>query len=215
MKNKEIKINKNLDRNFIIFIGKSGCGKGTQAQLLLDFMNKNKFEETHYISTGKLIRAFTDNYLAGNTNKHTGKFIRDAINKGIRLPTSIAIWNVMGVLINESQKNHNIILDGAPRTILEHKALAETIKFFDFRKPIIIYLNLSDKDARKRLLVRGRNDDKEKSIDSRLAWYKQDVAPIIRSAKRDTFYKVIEIDASKSVESQHKEIMKQVFNVNI
>lgn len=206
---------KSLDRNFIIFIGKSGCGKGTQADLLLQFMDKNNFEESHYISTGKLIREFINKYLAGNTNKHTGKLIHDAIAKGDRLPTSVAVWNVMNIVINDSQKNHNIILDGSPRTILEHQVLTETIKFFNFRKPIIIYLNLTNKEATKRLTGRGRNDDKEKSIISRLAWYKKDVAPIIKSARKDSFYQFVEIDASKDIESQHKEIIKKLFNVKI
>lgn len=206
---------KSLDRNFIIFIGKSGCGKGTQAELLLEFMNKNKFEESHYISTGKLIREFVGKYLSSNTNKHTEKLIHDTMVKGERLPTSIAIWNVMNIFIKNNQKNHNIILDGSPRTVLEHQVLTETIKFFNFRKPIIIYLNLSDKEAIKRLLGRGRSDDKEKSISSRLAWYKKDVAPIIRSAKRDNFYQFVEIDASKDIETQHKEIIKKIFNVKI
>jgi adenylate kinase family enzyme len=62
---------------------------------------------------------------------------------------------------------------------------------------------------------RGRNDDKEKSIISRLAWYKKDVAPIIKSAKKDNFYQFVEIDASKDIETQHKEIIKKLFNVKI
>ncbi|MEI6352425.1 MAG: nucleoside monophosphate kinase [Candidatus Nomurabacteria bacterium] len=216
MKNKEIKINKNsIDRNFIIFIGKSGCGKGTQAEKLLEFMDKNGCEETQYISSGKLIRGFIDKYLAGNTNKHTGKIIHDMVTKGNRLPTSIAVWNFMNAIINDSQKGYNIILDGSPRTLMEHEVLRETIQFFNFRKPIIVYLDLPDRDAANRLLSRGRNDDKEKQILSRLEWYKKDVSPIINKAKKDEYYKFIKIDARKDIETQHKEIIKEIFNINI
>jgi adenylate kinase family enzyme len=216
MKNKDIKINKNsLDRNFIIFIGKSGCGKGTQAEKLLEFMNKNGCEKTHYISTGKRIRSFVNEYLNGNKNKHTGKIIHDAISSGKLLPTSVAIWNVMGVIINDSLKNENIILDGSPRTIIEHNLLSETIKFFGFRKPIIVFLNLSDKDAEERLTSRNREDDSKKSILSRLEWFKKDVLPIIKSVKKNNEYKFIEIDARKDIDTQHKEIIKEIFNINI
>lgn len=206
---------KSLDRNFIIFIGKSGCGKGTQAELLLEFMNKNKFEESHYISTGKLLRGFIDKYLKGKVNNHTGKIIHDSVSAGKLLPTSIASWNVMNIIINECRKGENVILDGSPRTMIEYQLISDTIKFFNFRKPVIIYLNLSDTEAAKRLMSRGRGDDAKKMITSRLGWYKKEVDPIIRTAKKNNEYKIIEIDASKDIESQHKEIIKKLFNVKI
>ncbi len=194
MATKKISVNKKyLERNFIIFIGKSGSGKGSQTKRLLEFMDKNGFQKTHYISTGKLIRDFVNEYLAGNTNKHTGKIIHDAINAGKLLPASVANWGVMNIVINESQKDHNIILDGAPRTMIEYKLLSETIKFFGFQKPVIVYLNLSDKEAMTRLLERKRDDDTKKSILTRLAWYKKEVDPIIRSAKKNPEYKIVEI----------------------
>ena len=206
---------KSLDRNFIIFIGKSGCGKGTQAKLLLEFMNKNKFQNTHYISTGQLLRGFIDKYLKGKMNKHTGKIIHDSVAAGKLLPTSIASWNVMNIIINNCQQGENIILDGSPRTMIEYQLISDTIKFFNFRKPTIIYLNLSDKEATKRLMSRGRGDDVEKIVLSRLSWYKKEVDPIIRAAKKNAEYKIIEIDAKQDIESQHKEIIKKLFNIKI
>jgi adenylate kinase family enzyme len=62
----------------------------------------------------------------------------------------------------------NTIIDGSPRKLVEAHTLHEALKFYDIKNPIVLYIKISKKEAKKRMLSRGRKDDTEKKIDSRL-----------------------------------------------
>jgi adenylate kinase len=78
-------------------------------------------------------------------------------------------------------------------------------KFYK-RDFVVVNLVISDEVAIKRLMARGRNDDTEEAIRTRLAWTKSDVLPqleLLRQRGRT----IIEIDGEPEVETIHQNIL--------
>lgn len=80
--------------------------------------------------------------------------------------------------------------------------------FFDPDFDKVFYLDLSDREAKQRLLNRGRQDDNPAAIDQRLYWYHHDTEPMLR--KYQQLRKLVRIDASGSVEDVAKKIAEEI-----
>jgi adenylate kinase len=71
-------------------------------------------------------------------------------------------------------------------------------------------IDISKDEAMKRLLARGRADDKKKEIENRLSWYETEVVPTIGYYKGNPVYDYLHIDGERSVEEIHKDIVKRI-----
>jgi len=136
-----------IDVTVIVFLGPPGSGKGTQAKMLVD-----KFG-FHYIATGDIFRWHMNN------NTELGKKIREYLERGELVPDSITIM-VVGDALTKASNNDKFIFDGFPRTINQARELDKLLESMGLKVDIVIYLNVSKEEAIKRLLARGRHDDK-------------------------------------------------------
>lgn len=96
-----------------LFYGKSGCGKGTQAQILktrLESLGKKII----YIETGKLFRSFTE-----SNDNFMGDHVRNVIDAGKLMPAFFPVYLWSRVLIENYTGTEDIILDGVSRRIEE------------------------------------------------------------------------------------------------
>lgn len=189
-----------------IFIGRSGCGKGTQAELLKNRLNQ--VDETKspilYVETGEHFRRF----IRGESL--ASKLSRQVYESAERQPDFLAGWMWSEILINELEEGMHLVFDGAPRARSEAELLTTALKFFKRERPVVIYINVSRKWSEERLLSRGRSDDASLSkIDKRLDWFDSDVLPAIEYFKTNNYYRVIEIDGEQSVEAVQAEIVAQ------
>ena len=82
--------------------------------------------------------------------------------------------------------------------ILSHKR--ENIK--------VIYIELSEQEAIKRNLLRGRHDDTEEGLRKRFEEYRNKVIPAINYFKNKTGYTIYTINGEQTVENVHKDIIK-------
>src|ERR1035437_6902369 len=160
----------------IIFIGRSGCGKGTQAGLLKDRIHKHDLEKRHilYVETGERFREF----IRGKS--YTALLSQKIYDKDERQPDSLAclMWGEM--LRDELDENMHIVFDGAPRSQPEAQVLKTALDFYQRENVTIIYIDVSRKWSEERLLARGRLDDKSLSkINKRLDWFDKDVVPAL------------------------------------
>src|SRR6185436_8764223 len=108
----------------ILFIGRSGCGKGTQAKLLLEYLQKNEPAPEIYLETGKLLRTLADG------SSLTSRRTKEMLAGGERMPDFLAIWNWGGVFVNQFTGAEHIIIDGACRSRLEAEALVTAFEFY-------------------------------------------------------------------------------------
>jgi adenylate kinase family enzyme len=189
-----------------IFIGRSGCGKGTQADLLEAYLKENDSEkrDVYHIITGNFLRE-----IAKGTG-YTSEIVKDTLAKGMLIPAflPIALW---GKFFVDNFKNHeHVITDGMPRKLSEAKLLDEAFKFYKRGKVIVIFINLSFDSAVERLLLRKRADDTREAIEERFKFYDAEVAPVIEYYKNDPDYVFLQIDGEPDIQTINKDIMSKL-----
>lgn len=190
----------------VIFIGRSGCGKGTQAELLKEYIHKRDHEKRQivYIETGARFREFI------RGTGYSSKLSKEIYEKDERQPDFLAAVMWGNMLIDEMGPDMHLVFDGAPRAHSEAVLLSTALKFYKREKPTIIYLKVSHKWAEDRLLSRGRADDRALSkIDKRLAWFEEDTWPAIEYFKTNSLYNYLEINGEQTIEEVHREILKK------
>ena len=189
-----------------ILIGRSGCGKGTQAKLLIKYLQDNNLGETLYIYTGDKLRAFVE-----KEKTLSARYGKSKMKAGDILPSFLAIWFWSGSLIEGVNENNNVIMDGSPRTLLEAMMVDDAMEFYGRSRVASIFLETSEEWSTKRLLEGGRGDDSLQSIKERLEFFEKDVMPVIDYYSGKSRHKLTRINGEQSVEEVHKEILEKVF----
>ncbi|MDP3934885.1 MAG: nucleoside monophosphate kinase [Candidatus Giovannonibacteria bacterium] len=197
---------KNQPYNFT-FIGRSGCGKGTQADLLKKLLEeKSGTDSALYVYTGARLRE-----LAGHSEFFTARLLDEkSLKSGKLTPNSLAIWAYATEFIHGVTESNHIIIDGSPRQALEAEALDEMFDFYGRENVFHIWLNVSEEWATARMKERGRSDDSPESIKHRFAYYEREVVPTIEFYKKDKKHKFIEINGEQTMEKVHEDIVKAI-----
>ena len=99
-----------------IFIVPSGCGKGTQAELLITYLKENDPNRgIFYLETGEKIRSF----MSGD--KYSNKLSKKLYEDGKLQPEFLAVWVWADILIENLKGDENLVVDGTPRKLREAK----------------------------------------------------------------------------------------------
>ncbi len=190
----------------IIFVGRSGSGKGTQSALLRERISQTDPEHRQilYVETGDHYRHFV------GSKTFTAKLANDIYEKDELAPDFIGCWLWGDTLIDQLEDNMHLVIDGASRSLLEAQVLTSAIKFYKREKPTIIYINVSSKWSDDRLLARGREDDTSLSrINKRLKWFDDEVVPAIEYFKANPLYNFIEVNGEQDMKKVFADIISQ------
>ena len=190
----------------VIFIGRSGSGKGTQAELLKNYLREKdeKKRQILYIETGAHFRNFIrlDNY--------SSNLSREAYEKDERQPDFLATYMWSTMLVEELGEDMHLFFDGAPRSKAEAILLSTALDFYKRGGATVIYINVGTRWAEERLLARGRSDDKTiAKITKRLNWFDEDTWPAVEYFRDNSYYRFIEIDGEQSIDQVHRDIIEQ------
>lgn len=188
----------------IIFIGRSGCGKGTQADLFKNRLHRLDEGKHHilYVESGQHFRQF----IRGKS--FTSHLSKRTYEQDERQPDFLASWMWSNILLEELEENMHIIFDGAPRSRPEAEIVTNALHFYSRRRPTVIHLDVSREWSEERLLKRGRSDDLTLAkIDKRLDWFDRDVAPALEYFKNNPYYRFLKIDGEQSIEKVHSDII--------
>ncbi len=191
-----------------IFIGRSGCGKGTQVKLLIEHLKESKeTEKVFYLQTGQHFRDFVKEEGLAN------KLADEIMEEGGRQPDFLAVWVWSNAFLKNVKNEEHLIVDGTPRSLNEARILDTAMKFYKRKKPIVVYMDVSREWSEERLLARGRADDLEiEDIRKRLDWFEDDVLPAVSFYRDNLDYDFIFINGEQTIEEVSKEIMEKVFN---
>lgn len=193
-------------KNFIL-IGRSGCGKGTQADLLMDYLKRETGHPVFYVENGQKFRDFFE-----RKENVTSQISAKIYEEGGLQPEFLSTYMWADQLIESFDNKMHLVIDGAPRRLHEGYLLDSAFKFYGRHDTHILFLDISREEAEKRLLARGREDDKDKEdIKRRLDWYDTDVVPVLTFFKNNPDYNFHTIDGEKTVEEIHREIIEKVF----
>ena len=206
----------------LVFLGKAGTGKGTQAQMLAK-------------KTG-IVQASMGDVLREEIAKKTalGKQIAEIINSGILVPDALTA-QMLDVWLEGRDLRKGIVFDGFPRTLEQAQMLDELLAKRNLQVDLVLNFTVPEKKLIERLSNRRtcekckrvynlitappkktgicdidggeliqRDDDREESIKERFKIYNQQIKPILEFYKG----KVIEVDASGSIEQVDKKVMQ-------
>ena len=180
-------------KRHLLFLGPPGAGKGTQAAFLCE---ANSYL---HLSTGELLRQEIE------LNTELGNHVKDIINKGELVSDQIVLEIVKKNLSND---NRGWILDGYPRNLSQVNSLNDFLMDINQPLELVFYLDIPDEVLIKRLLLRGRKDDNEESIKTRLKIYKETTEPLIEYYKNLSLLEFINADGDlKTISADIKQKM--------
>lgn len=216
-----------MQKQIIILLGKSGSGKGTQADLLQERFG---FE---YIGSGDLLRA------RAKKKDFTGKQLAKTLKYGKLVPTPVIfkLWLDKIEKLKEKKNLKGLIMDGNPRKLLEAYLIDEIFEWYQWDKNVkAILIDVSNKEAIWRLTKRRvckkckeiipfvghfrrikkcpecggelvqRADDTVEAVKKRLSWFRKEVQPIINYYRKTG--RLVKINGEQSIENVFKDILK-------
>lgn len=152
----------------IFFVGKPGCGKDTQAELL------SKATGWPIMSMGEQLRK-----LAAEDTLFGQKVKRD-LESGVLAPDWVAMHRYLTYLL-ALPAGSDAIFDGFPRELSQAELVEESLTWLE-RPYTVLHIAVSDETVRERLAHRaktsGRADDR--AVEERLAEYRARTEPAIQ-----------------------------------
>jgi adenylate kinase len=185
-----------------VFFGIAGSGKGTQIKLLTDLLKARDGKDTVYVSPGNEYRRIIQ------SGTETAALVKVILNRGGLLPDFLTGSVITNILIDNLSLEKHLIVDGYPRTIAQAQFLKDALEFYSRTGVKIIYLELSETEATKRLKLRARHDDTDESIKSRFNDFTKNVIPSMNYFKDKENYKIYTINGEQTVENVQKDIIK-------
>ena len=181
-----------------VFLGRSGCGKGTQVEFL---KQKSEFRDAVEMRTGDIFRALAKN------DTLLGRKVGEVMNTGGLIPMWITscLWVQK---FNEIKGSEILIFEGGPRWLEEAKLLDEASGFLGRPKAVAVLLEVSAEESRRRLRARKRADDTDERITNRLAWYQTNVIPEIEYFRSEG--RLIEVNGEHAPEAVCEEIWNKL-----
>lgn len=160
----------------LVILGRSGSGKGTQAEVISKRLNRTGVA---HLETGRFLRQ-----LIVKSNP-TINILRTDMLRGKLAPSWLAAFLWLKQLIEKGHADKHLVFDGAPRRIWEAKLIDEVMLWHKRALPICIYIDVGYKEGMRRLLLRGRRDDKPGAIKNRMKFFDENVLPVIRFYKKE------------------------------
>ncbi|OGZ34345.1 MAG: hypothetical protein A2174_03740 [Candidatus Portnoybacteria bacterium RBG_13_41_18] len=211
----------------VIILGRSGCGKGTQAEMI-----QKKFD-LDYFGSGDALRK------REGICDFTGKKIEKVINSGIFVPVPVIVQIWINKLEDYKNKNSDfkgLIFDGAPRKLMEAELMDLALEWYEWDKNVkVLLIDISEEEAFNRLTKRKickgcgkkipylgeyknlvkcdecggnlitRADDTKESIRGRLNEFNKETLPVIEHYKNKGW--LIKINGEQGIEKVHESIL--------
>ena len=169
----------------ILLVGPPGSGKTTQAKFL------SKKYGIPAFSMADLLKK----EMSSGKKDNVSKAMAAAIASGEVLPDEQAAALVRQRLLR-ADIHKGFILDGFPSTAGQAKALDRILQDEQLPKAIVVALDAPDDVIRKRMIARGRADDKPENIDRRIQEYRNEASLLAGWAGQT---RVVRVNAAASI----------------
>ncbi len=174
----------------LLFVGPPGAGKGTQAQRVAEAL------DIAHVSTGDMFRAL-------DPETDLGKRVTAIMESGGYVSDDIVIEMLQG-RISQPDAENGYILDGFPRTTAQAAALDDFLGEDGLDR--VVLFEVDEDQVVQRMLDRGRADDTEETIRTRLEVYREQTEPLIELYESRSI--VTHIDASGTIEEITERVLE-------
>ena len=178
----------------IILFGPPGSGKGTQASYLC------KHLMIPHLSTGDMLRA------AVASGTKIGMKAKKIMEDGGLVSDEIVL-SIVKERITCEDCTKGFILDGFPRTVNQAQGL-ETLLTENQKIKYVLSIKVDEEDIIRRLIARGRSDDKPEIIKNRFKSYNLQTELLIPFYKKRQL--LFNINGMQEMEEVHVEIKKVI-----
>ncbi|HYP21970.1 MAG TPA: nucleoside monophosphate kinase, partial [Actinomycetota bacterium] len=114
-----------------------------------------------HVATGDMLRAAVED------ESELGERVRPILASGHLVPDDLMI-ELIRQRLHDDDTGNGFVLDGFPRTFVQARALDDMLGELDRALALVLEFQLPEEMARERLLGRGRSDDNEETIRTRL-----------------------------------------------
>ena len=149
----------------IVLFGPPGCGKGTQALFISQSLS------IPHLSTGDMLRG------AVSSGSEIGLEAKKIMESGGLVSDDIVL-SIVKERIAKSDCISGFILDGFPRTVNQAKKL-DVLLTNNHKIDCVLRIKVDEEEIIKRLIDRGRQDDKPEIIKNRFKSYNSETQPLI------------------------------------
>ena len=181
-----------MDTRTIFFVGKPGCGKGTQAKLLSEQMGWK------VVSAGKQFRQIA------TEDTPVGHKVGVEIDAGYLMPHWFAMYLYQKALF-ELKAEESVIFDGFNRKVPEAELIVDSLQWLG-RPFSVVLIAVSDEEVEKRLekrkTIEGREDDNV--VEVRLKEYETHTLPVIEIFRKTGV--LFEVNGEQAPEAIAKEV---------
>jgi adenylate kinase len=132
------------------------------------------------------------------------KSLAPAIASGELLPDDAAT-DLIRLRLFRADLRKGFILDGYPATAGQAKSLDEMLQDHQLPKAVVVVLDAPDDVLRKRMIARGRADDKPEIIDRRIREFRAEAAMLAGWAGQT---RVVRVDSNSAVPQVSTQIVK-------
>jgi adenylate kinase len=187
-----------MESRTVFFIGKPGCGKGTQAKLLSEHTGWPVF------GSGAEFRKIAEE------ETHVGKKVKSEIDAGILSPPWFAMYLYQKALFSLPE-GANAIFDGFNRKVPEAELIVDSLKWLE-RPFTILDIVISDEEATKRLALRKLESDRvdDGFVPERLREFNKFTKDAINIFRREGA--LVEVDGERSRDAIAADVLK-VLNI--
>lgn len=178
----------------VILVGIQGAGKSTQGNLLSQKL------KVPYLSSGHIFRQMA------KEKTPLGRFMKEILNSGALVPDDKVV-PIIEEYLKKPEYQKGYILDGFPRTVPQAKSFSNGVD-------VVIYLEVSDKEALWRLFGRLKEDLGERedntlpAISKRIELFHQYTKPILSHYKRRRMLEIV--DGERPIKVILKDILERL-----
>ena len=175
----------------IIMLGGPGSGKSTYSKFLT-----KEFQIPH-VYTGDMMRSLAQQ------DTEIGRKVKSALDKGDYVDTKIVL-DTLEARLQRKDTVRGYVLDGFPRSMEQVKEMENRNIGHDH----VVYLDVAEEEVVRRLMSRGRADDKPDIIKNRIAVYKKQTQPVVDHYKDSLI--TIKAKGGEVIEDIAAEIIKKI-----
>ncbi len=182
----------------LVLLGPPGAGKGTQAQWLAAHL------QVPHLSTGEMLRSA----IAQGTP--VGMYAKQFIDAGQLVGDDVMV-ELVGQRLDQNDCANGCLLDGFPRTVVQAQKLDEYLTQHGQPLDGVIEMQVDEDELVRRMMARGRSDDKPEVIRERMATYHRQTEPVADYYRQRGKLKSIEaIGTLDEVSSRIQSALQQI-----